>query len=55
MLRRNYKHQRDEVMEDWRKENNEELYNLYSSPRIIGLIIPRRMRWEGRALCMRRR
>jgi hypothetical protein len=33
---------RDEVTGDWRKLQNEELHNLYSSPSII-----RRMRWAG--------
>jgi hypothetical protein len=30
-----------------RKVKNEELRDLYSSPRIITLIKPRRMRWAG--------
>jgi hypothetical protein len=29
----------------WRKLHNEELHNLYSSPSIIRMIKPRRMRW----------
>jgi hypothetical protein len=29
----------------WRKLNNEELHNLYSSPSIIRIIKSRRMRW----------
>jgi hypothetical protein len=32
----------------WRKLNNEELHNLYSSPNIIIMIKSRRMRWAGR-------
>jgi hypothetical protein len=35
----------DEVTGDWRKLLNEELHNLYSSPNIIRMIKPRRMRW----------
>jgi hypothetical protein len=31
----------------WRKLHNEELPNLYSSPSIIKMIKPRRMRWVG--------
>jgi hypothetical protein len=35
------------VTGDWRKLHNQELHNLYSSPNIIRMITPRRMRWEG--------
>jgi hypothetical protein len=35
---------RDDVMEEYRKLLNEELYNLYSSPDIIK---SRRMKWAG--------
>jgi hypothetical protein len=38
---------RDEVMGDWRKLHNEELYNLYSSPNIIRMMKSRRMGWTG--------
>jgi hypothetical protein len=38
---------RDKVIGDWRELNNEELHNLYSSPRIIRMIKSRRMRWQG--------
>jgi hypothetical protein len=39
---------RDEVTGDWRKLQNEELHNLYSSSSsIIRIIKPRRMRWAG--------
>jgi hypothetical protein len=33
------------VAGDWRKLNNEELRNLYSSPNIIRMITSRRMSW----------
>jgi hypothetical protein len=38
---------RDEVTGEWRKLNNGELHNLYSSPDIIRQIKSRRMRWAG--------
>jgi hypothetical protein len=39
--------QRDEVTGEWRKLHHEELRDLYSSPSIIRIIEPRRMRWAG--------
>jgi hypothetical protein len=36
--------QRDEVTGGWRKLNNDELHNLYSSSSIITMIKSRRMR-----------
>jgi hypothetical protein len=38
---------RDEVTGEWRKFNNEELHDLYSSPTIVRVIKSRRMRWAG--------
>jgi hypothetical protein len=38
---------RDEETRGWRKLHNEELHDLYSSPSIIRIIRPRRMRWAG--------
>jgi hypothetical protein len=38
---------RDEVTEGWRKQHNEELYNLYSSPSIIRMIKSKRISWTG--------
>jgi hypothetical protein len=37
----------DKVTGGWRKLHNEELRDLYSSPSIIRMIKPRRMRWAG--------
>jgi hypothetical protein len=47
VLRKRIGPKRDEVMGEWRKLHNEELCDLYSSPRIIRIIKPRRMRWAG--------
>jgi hypothetical protein len=47
VLRRIFGPKRDEVTGEWRKLHNEELHNLYSSPRIIRQVKSRRMRWEG--------
>jgi hypothetical protein len=47
VLRRLFGPKRDEVTGEWRKLHNEELCDLYSSPSIIRIIKPRRMRWAG--------
>jgi hypothetical protein len=47
VLRRIFGPKRDEVMGEWRKLHNEELFDLYSSPSIIRIIKSRRMRWAG--------
>jgi hypothetical protein len=52
VLRRIFGSKRDEVTGGWMKLHNEELHNLYSSPSIIRVIKPRRMRWAGHAARM---
>jgi hypothetical protein len=47
VLKRIFGPKRDGVTGGWRKLNNEELHNLYSSPSIIRIIKSRRMRWAG--------
>jgi hypothetical protein len=46
VLRVIFRPKRDEVTGGWRKLHNEELHNLYSSPR-IRMIKWRRVRWAG--------
>jgi hypothetical protein len=47
LLRRIFGPKRDEVTGGWRKLHNEELHDLYSSPRIIRIIKTKRMRLAG--------
>jgi hypothetical protein len=54
-LRRIFGPKGDEVTGDWRKLHNEELHNLHSSPSIIRMMKPRRMRWAGHITRMERR
>jgi hypothetical protein len=49
MLRRIFGLDRDEETGGWKKQHNEELHNLYSSPSIIRMTKSRRMRWAGHA------
>jgi hypothetical protein len=44
-LRRIFGSGRDEVTGEWKKIHSEELYDLYSLPSIVRLIISSRMRW----------
>jgi hypothetical protein len=55
VLRRKFGSEGSEVIGEWRKLNNEELNNLYSSPIIVRVIKWRRMRWTGHVACMGKR
>ena len=43
---------RDEVTVEWRRLHNEELNDLYSSPKIVRVIKSRRMRWAWHVVRM---
>jgi hypothetical protein len=45
---------REEVIKEWRKIHNEELYGLYSLPNIVRVFKSRRMRWAGHVARMGR-
>jgi hypothetical protein len=47
VLRRIFGPKREEVTEEWIKLHNDELRDLYSSPSIIRIIKPRKMRLAG--------
>jgi hypothetical protein len=49
LLRRIFGPKRDEIIGGWRKLQNEEIHNLYSSPSIIRMITSRRINRECRA------
>jgi hypothetical protein len=48
VLRRIFGPNREEVAEEWRRLQNEELHNLCDSPNIIRVIKSRRVRLAGR-------
>jgi hypothetical protein len=52
MLRRIFGPKRDEVVGEWRRLHNKELYALYSSPNIIKVIKSGRIRWAGQVARM---
>jgi hypothetical protein len=47
VLRRIFGPKRDEVIGEWRRLHNKELYALYISSDIILVIKPSIMRWQG--------
>jgi len=55
VLRRIFGPKRDEVTKEWRKLQNEELYDQYSSPSIFRAIKSRRMAWAGHVARMGKR
>jgi len=55
MLRRIFGPKRKKVTGERRKLHNEELNDLYSSPNIVRVIKPRRVRWAGYVALMRER
>jgi len=52
VLKRIFGPRRDEVTGEWRRLHNEELNDLYSSPKIVRVIKSRRMRWAEHVACM---
>jgi hypothetical protein len=54
-LRRIFGPKRDKETGEWRRLHNEELYALYSSPVIIRVITPRRLKWAGHIAHIRER
>jgi hypothetical protein len=53
VLRRIFGPKRDEATGEWRRLNNEKLYDMYSTRNIIRVIKSRRMRWAAHVACMR--
>jgi hypothetical protein len=51
VLRRIFGPKREEVIGEWRRQHNEELNGLYSSPNIVQ-VIKSRMIWVGHIACM---
>jgi hypothetical protein len=47
VLRRIFGVKTDKVTGEWRKLNNEQINDLYSSPNIVRVIKSRRTRWAG--------
>jgi hypothetical protein len=55
VLRRIFGPKRDEVTGEWRRLHNKELYALYSSSNITGIISQKRQRWAGYVTLVRER
>jgi hypothetical protein len=47
VLRKMFGSEREKVADVWREVLNNDVYNLYSLPNIIGVFKSRRMRWMG--------
>jgi len=47
VLRRIFGPRRDEVTGEWKRQHNEDLSDLYSSPNIVRVIKSSRMKWAG--------
>ena len=54
VLKRLFGPKRDEVIGEWRRLHNEELYAPYFPPNIIRVTKSRTLRWAGHVACMRR-
>ena len=54
VLRKTLGLKRDWVTREWRRLQNQELCDQYSSPNIIGVIKSKRMRWGGHVARMER-
>jgi hypothetical protein len=52
MVRKIFGPKRNEIIIGSKKLHNEPLRNLYSSPNIIRMIKPRRMRWTEHVICI---
>ena len=52
VLRRIFGSKRDKVIGEWRRLNNEELNDLYSSSNIVWVKKSRRMKFLGHVACM---
>jgi hypothetical protein len=52
MLRGIFGPKREEVTGSWRRLDNEELHNLYTSPNIIRVIKSMRMIWARHVACI---
>jgi hypothetical protein len=42
---------KDELSEEWKRLNNEALYDVYSSPNITRVTTSRKMRWAVHVAC----
>jgi hypothetical protein len=55
VLMRIFGPKKDEVRGEWKKLNNEELHDMYSSPSIIRMMKSRRKRWARHVTRMEKR